>query len=161
MSSRTWKGVLGRGLVYLGNYNLKGVLGFSYKWKIHSWKVKGVGELFNVLDDSFSWKWQLRGNCGELSCTWENWVFHWFMYSKQIYEPMETFGILLSPEITLLPTKPFLPYYPLEIPRVWTMGSKIISGFCWIFSSFLHTSLFSYVLAKVLFSRLQKDTSRS
>ena len=134
MSSKTWKGALGRGLAYLGNYNSKGAFGFSYKWKIPSWKVKEVGGLLNVLDDSFSWKWQLRGNCREVSCTWGNWVFHWFMHSKQICEPRETFGILLSLEITPLPTKPFLPYYPLGIPQTWTIGYKDNT---WFFAGFL------------------------
>ena len=63
-----------------------------------------------------------------------NWVFLWFMHSKQIYEPRETFGILLSPKITLLPTKLFLPYYPLRILRAWTMGYKDNTWFCWIFN---------------------------
>ena len=54
---------------------------------------------------------------GELS-------FPLVMHSKQIYEQKETFGILLSSEIALLPTKPFLSYYPLGIPRAWTMGYK-------------------------------------
>ena len=94
---------------------------------------------FNAMDDSFNWKWQLRGNCGKVSCKWGNWVFHWFMHSKKIYEPRETFGILLLPKITPLLTKPLLPYYPFGIPRAWTMGYK----------------------AKLLFSRLQKDSSRS
>ena len=134
MSSRTWKGALGKCLAYLGNYNSKRAFGFSNKWKIPSWKVKGVGGLVNVLDDSFSWKWQLRGNCGEVSCTWGNWVFHWFMHSKQIYESRETFRIFLSPEITPLPTKPFLPYYPLGIPWTWTIGYK---NNTWFFARFL------------------------
>ena len=63
-----------------------------------------------------------------------NWVFHWFMHSKQIYEPRETLGILLSPEITSLPTKPFPPYYSLGIPRAWTMGYKDNT---WFFVRFL------------------------
>ena len=83
-----------------------------------------MGGLRSVLDDSFSWKWKLRGNCGEVSCTEGNWGFHLFMHSKQIYEPRETFEILLSPKIIPLPIKPFLSYYPLKIPRVWTMGYK-------------------------------------
>ena len=41
-----------------------------------------------------------------------------------IYEPRETLGILLSLEITPLPTKSFLSYYPLRILRAWTMGYK-------------------------------------
>ena len=67
--------------------------------------------------------------------------FHWFMHSKQIYEPRETFEILLSPEITLLPIKPFLPYYPLGILRVWTMGYKDNTWFCWIFNGFFARNL--------------------
>ena len=62
-----------------------------------------------------------------------------------------------------------LPYRPNHFSLIIHLRShgfepwvtKIIPGFCWIFSGFLHTSLFSYVLAKVLFSRFQKDTSRS
>ena len=27
---------------------------FNYKWKIPSWKVKGVGGLLNAMDDNFS-----------------------------------------------------------------------------------------------------------
>ena len=93
-----------------------------------------MGGLRSVLDDSFSWKWKLRGNCGEVSCTWGNWGFHLFMHSKQIYEPRETFEILLSPKITPLSTKPFLPYYPLGISQAWTMGYKDNTWFCWIFN---------------------------
>ena len=160
MSPETWKCALGRGLAYLGNYNWKRAFDFNYKWNIHSWKVKGVGGLLNVHDDSFSWKWQLRENCGEVSCAWGNWVFHWFMHSKQIYEPRETFKIE--------PTKPW-GNRPNHFSLIIHSGShgfgpwvtKIILGFYWIFNGFLHTSWFSYVLAKVLFSRLQKDTSRS
>ena len=160
MSSGTWKGALDKNLAWLGNYNSKGAFDFNYKWKISSWKVKEVGGLPNAIDDSFGWKWQLRGNCGEMSCIWRNWVFHWFMHSKQIYEPRETVGIFLSPEITLLPTKPLLPYYPLGIPWV----TKIISGFAGFLMAFCwktkHTPWLSHMSAKVLFSRLQKDTSR-
>ena len=87
--------------------------------------------------------------------------FHWFMHSKQIYEPRETVGIFLSPEITLLPTKPLLPYYPLEIPWV----TKIISGFAGFLMAFCwktkHTPWLSHMSAKVLFSRFRKDTSRA
>ena len=89
---------------------------------------------YSVYCDSFSWKWHLRGNCGDVSCTWGNWVFHQFMHSKQIYEPRETLGILLSLEITLLPIKPFLPYYPLRIPLAWIMGYKDNT---WFFARFL------------------------
>ena len=78
----------------------------------------------------------MRGNCEEVPCTWGNWVFHWFMHSKQIYEPRETFEFLLSPEITLLLTKPFLPCYPLGISRAWAMGYKDNTWFCWIFNGF-------------------------
>ena len=60
--------------------------------------------------------------------------FHWFMHSKQIYEPRETFEILISPEITPLSTKPFLPYYPFGIPQAWTMGYK---DNIWFFAGFL------------------------
>ena len=144
MSPETWKCALGRGLAYLGNYNSKGAFGFSYKWNIPSWKVKWVGGLLNVLDDSFSRKWQLRGNCGEVSYTWGNWVFHWFMHSRKIYEPREIFGILLSPKITLLPTKPLLPYYPLGIPQAWTMCYKentYFAGFLMVFFFFLAKNL--------------------
>ena len=56
--------------------------------------------------------------------------FHWFMHSKQIYEPRETFGILLSLDITPLPTKLLLPYYPLGILQAWTMGYKDNTWFC-------------------------------
>ena len=63
---------------------------------------------------------------GELS-------FPLVMHSKQIYELRETLGILLSPKITPLPTKPFLPYYPLGIPWTWTMGYKDNTWFSWIF----------------------------
>ena len=108
----------------------------------------------SVFCDSFSWKWQLRGNCGEVSCTWGNWVFHWFMHSKQIYEPRETLGILLSSEITPLLNKPFLPYYPLGIPQTWTMGYKDNT---WIFARFLmafvgnmNIHLAAYPLAEIL-----------
>ena len=45
------------------------------------------------------------------------------MHSKQIYEPRETFGILFSLEITLVLTKLFLPYYPLEDPEDTNMPS--------------------------------------
>ena len=31
MSSGTWKGTLGKGLAYLGNYNSKEAFSFSYK----------------------------------------------------------------------------------------------------------------------------------
>ena len=65
---------------------------------------------------------------------WGTEFFHWFMHSKQIYEPRETLRILLSPEITPLLTKPFLPYYPLRILRAWTMGYKDNTWFCWIFN---------------------------
>ena len=87
------------------------------------------------------------------------------MHSKQIYEPNETFGILLSLEITPLPTKPLLPYYLLEIPWAWIMGyKKIIPGFVGFFNGFCwkseHTPWLSHVSAKVLFSKFQKDTSR-
>ena len=44
--------------------------------------------------------------------------------SKKIYKPRETFGILLSPKITPLLTKPFLAYYSLEISWAWTRGYK-------------------------------------
>ena len=108
-------------------------------------KSKGVGGLLSVLDDSFSWKWQLRGNCGEVSCTWGNWVFHWFMHSKQIYEPKETFGILLSLEITPLQTKPLFPYYPLGIPRAWTMGYKENTYFAGFLMAFL-LEIWTYIL---------------
>ena len=107
-----------------------------------------MGRLLNVLDNSFSWKWQLRGNCGEVSCTWGNWIFHWFMHSNQIYEPRETFRILLSPKITPLPTKPLLPYYPLGIPRAWTMGYKentYFAGFLMVFFYFL-VEIWTYIL---------------
>ena len=30
---------------------LKRVFGFSYKWKMSSWKVKGIGGIFNVMGD--------------------------------------------------------------------------------------------------------------
>ena len=76
-----------------------------------------------------------------MSCTWGNWVFHWFMHSKQIYEPREAFEILLSPEITPLPTKPLLPYYPLRISRAWTMSYKDNTWFCWIFNGFFAGNL--------------------
>ena len=56
------------------------------------------------------------------------------MHSKQIYEPRETLGILLSLEITPLPIKPFLPYYPLRIPLAWIMGYKDNT---WFFARFL------------------------
>ena len=46
------------------------------------------------------------------------------VHAFQIYEPRESFGILLSPEIIPLLTKPFLAYYPLRISRAWTMGYK-------------------------------------
>ena len=124
-------------------------------------KSKGVGGLLSVLDDSFSWKWQLRGNCGEVSCTWANWAFHWFMHSKQIYELKETFGILLSSKIIPLPTKPFLPYYLFGIPRAWTMGYKdtwFLLDFYWLFAYIL---VFPCVSQGHPLSRLQKDTSRS
>ena len=97
------------------------------------------------MDDSFNWKWQLRGDCGEVSCTWGNWVFHWFMHFKQIYEPRETFGIILSLEITPLPTKPLPPDYPLRIPWAWTMGYKDNTWFCWIFNGFL-LEIWTYTL---------------
>ena len=56
------------------------------------------------------------------------------VHAFQIYEPRESFGILLSPEITPLSTKPFLPYYLLRIPRAWTMGYKDNT---WFFAGFL------------------------
>ena len=57
------------------------------------------------------------------------------MHSKQIYEPKETFGILLSLEITHLPTKPLLPYYQLKIQWAWIKGyKKIIPGFVGFFN---------------------------
>ena len=70
-----------------------------------------------------------------------NWVFHWFMHSKQIYELRETFGILLSPEIIPLLTRPLLPYYQLRIPQAWTMGYKDNTWFCWIFNRFFAGNL--------------------
>ena len=66
------------------------------------------------------------------------------MYSKQIYEPRETFGILLSPEITPLPTKPLLPYYQLGIPWAWTIRYKddtLFAGYLIIFSGNLNIHL--------------------
>ena len=78
--------------------------------------------------------------------------FHWFKHSKQIYEPRETLGILLSLEITPLSTKPYLPYYPLVIPRAWTMGYKDNIWFFWIFNGLyvglnIHRTLMLILLA--------------
>ena len=63
------------------------------------------------------------------------------MHSKQIYELRETFGILLSPEIIPLLTRPLLPYYQLRIPQAWTMGYKDNTWFCWIFNRFFAGNL--------------------
>ena len=68
------------------------------------------------------------------------------MYSKQIYEPRKTFEILLSPEITPLPTKPLLSYYPLGIPQVWTMGYKDNTWFV-EFSMVFLLKIWTYILA--------------
>ena len=144
MSYGTWKGALGRGLAYLGNYNSKGAFDFSYKWKIPFWKVKTMGGLLSVLWQ-LCWKWQLRGNFREVSCTWGKWVFHWFMHSKKIYEPRETFRILLLPKITPLLTKPLLPYYPFGIPRAWTMGYKENTYFAGFLMAFL-LEIWTYIL---------------
>ena len=75
-----------------------------------------------------------------------NWVFHWFMHFKQIYEPRETFGILLSPKITPLPTKPLLSASHKLGPWV----TKIIPDLAWFFNGFLleiwtYTLTFPYV----------------
>ena len=69
------------------------------------------------------------------------------MHSKQIYEPRETFGILLSPEITPLLTKPLLPYYPLGISRAWTIVYKentYFAGFLMAF--FFWLGIWTYIL---------------
>ena len=39
-------------LAQFGNYNFKRVFDFSYKWKMPSWKVKGVDRVFNAMDGS-------------------------------------------------------------------------------------------------------------
>ena len=72
------------------------------------------------------------------------------MYSKQIYKPRETFKNLLSPEITPLPTKPLLSYYPLGILQAWTMSYKENTYFAEFLMTFLleiwiYTLAFPYV----------------
>ena len=70
------------------------------------------------------------------------------MHSKQIYEPRETFGILLSPEITPLLTKPLLPYYPLGISRACTIVYKentYFAGFLMAFF-FFWLGIWTYIL---------------
>ena len=47
---------------------MKIVYGFSYRGKMSSWKVKGVGGVFNATDDNLINK-RMRRNCGEMSST--------------------------------------------------------------------------------------------
>ena len=47
---------------------MKIVYGFSYKGKMSSWKVKGVGGVFNAMYDNLINK-RMRRNCGEMSST--------------------------------------------------------------------------------------------
>ena len=56
------------------------------------------------------------------------------MHSKQIYEPKETFKILLSTEINLLPTKPLFPCVS-QGPLLKTLKGhiKVLGHWCWLF----------------------------
>ena len=94
-----------------------------------------------TLIESDNWE-EIVGSCHAYGGT----KFSIGLCIPRIYEPRETFGILLSPEITPLLTKPLLPYYPLGIPWAWTMGYKDNTWFCWIFNGFL-LEIWTYILA--------------
>ena len=51
--NRNLKEFMGQSFRLVWKLQLKRVFDLRYKWKMPSWKVKGIGGIFNVMGDSF------------------------------------------------------------------------------------------------------------
>ena len=93
-----------------------------------------MGGLLNAMDDSFDWKWQLRGNCGKVSCTWGI----EFSIGSCIPSKYMNQGKLSGSSFHQKSLPYRLNHFFLTIhSRSHGLGpwvTKIIYGFCWIFN---------------------------